>query len=123
MLKGQSVIPPGVDANGNVVMGAGMIDKSASVQSPTTGFTITFANNTATLILTPAGTLASGTITMPSAPADKMVVRFSSSQSITTLTVSPNSGQSISNAPTAAVPGQGFSFIYNLATTTWLRLY
>lgn len=122
-LKAQSIIPPGIDASGNIVTSAGMVDSSASIQSPTTGFAITIANNTWTLILTPAGTLATGTITMPAAPANKMVVRFSTSQAITALTVSPNSGQSISNAPTAAVPGQGFSFLYNTPTTTWLRVY
>lgn len=118
-----SVIPPSVDAAGNFVMGAGLIDRSASVQSPATGFAITIANNTTTLILTPAGVLASGTVTMPAAPADKQVVQFSTSQVITALTVAPNGGQSILNAPTTANPGQGFSWIYNLATTTWLRLY
>lgn len=123
IIKATATVPPSVDANGNLIMGAGMIDRSASVQSPTTGFSITIANNTSTLLLTPAGTLASGTITMPSAPADKQVVRFCSSQAVTSLTVSPNSGQSISNAPTSAAPGQGFSFVYNLATTSWLRLY
>lgn len=123
MLKAASTIPPSVDSNGNMVIGAGIIDRSTSVQSPATGFSITLANNTATLVLTPAGTLATGTITMPSAPADKMIVRFSTQQAITALTVSPNGGQSISNAPATAAPGQGFSFIYHLATTTWLRLY
>ncbi len=122
-LKAQSTIPPAVDSNGNIVVNAGIVDRSASVQSPTTGFGITIGNNTRTLVLTPAGTLAAGTITMPSAPVDKAIVRFSSSQAITALTVSPNAGQSIMNAPTTANPGQGFSFIYNLATTTWLKLY
>lgn len=121
-IKANSTIPPSVDASGNLLMNAGLIDRSASVQSPTTGFSITFQNNMATLILTPAGTLASGTITMPSAPADKQVVRFCSSQAITSLTVAANAGQSILNAPTSANPGVGFSWIYNLATTTWLRL-
>lgn len=122
-LKAVSTIPPSVDASGNLVNNGGVVDRSASVQSPTTGFSITIANGTQTLLLMPAGTLAAGTVTMPSAPADKQVVRFSSSQAITALTVAPNAGQSILNAPTTITPGQGFSFIYNLATTTWLKLY
>lgn len=123
MLKAASTIPPSVDSSGNMVIGAGVIDRGASIQTPTTGFSITIANNTDTLVLTPAGILATGTITMPSAPADKMIVRFSTQQAVTALTVSANAGQSILNAPSTANPGQGFSYIYNLATTTWLKLY
>lgn len=122
-LKATSVIPPGRDASGNLVQSAGYVDSSVTTQSPTTGFSITIPNNTQTLILTPAGTLSTGTVTMPAAPVDKMVVRFSTSQAITTLTVAPNSGQSIMNAPTSAAPGQGFSWLYSAAGTTWWRLY
>lgn len=94
-------------------------DQAVSVQIPTTGFSITVGNTQSALILTPAGTLATGTITMPAAPTDKQVMRVTSSQIITGLTVSPNSGQSILNAPTTLAAGGKFSYVYNLATTTW----
>lgn len=122
-IKANSVYPPSIDASGNLLMNGGFVDRSASIQSPTTGFSITIANGTMTLMLTPAGTLAAGTITMPSAPADRQVVRLSSSQSITALTIAPNAGQSILNAPSSISPGVGLSWVYNLATTTWVRLY
>lgn len=59
----------------------------------TTGFSYTFASGTQMLVINPAGTLATGTITMPAAPADGMVVTFNSSQIITALTVSANTGK------------------------------
>lgn len=111
------------DANGNYITIKGRGDQSYSRQIPSTGFTITIANNTRTLLLIPAGTLATGTVTMPATPFDGQEVRFSTSQAITALTVSPNTSQSILNAPTTATPGQGFSWLYNLANTQWIRLY
>jgi hypothetical protein len=111
------------DANGNFITLQATADQSYSLQTPSTGFSITIANNITTLILNPAGTLATGTITMPATPIDGQVVRFTTSQIITALTVSPNSGQSIVGAPTTLALGQGAAFIYNLSGTTWYRLY
>jgi hypothetical protein len=90
-------------------------------QALATGFTYTFAAGTQTLVINPAGTLATGTITMPAAPADGMVITFSSSQIITALTVSANSGQSIVSAVTTLAAGGGAKYIYCLANTTWYR--
>lgn len=112
-----------IDATGNWIYLFPTADQSKSVQVPTTGFTITFANTSKTLILNPAGTLASGTITMPPGPIDGQEVRLSSSQTVTALTVSPNTSQTISNAPTTIAPGQGYAWIYHLAGTNWYRLY
>lgn len=111
------------DASGNFIHLFARADQSKSVQVPTTGFAITVGNNTSTLIINPAGTLATGTVTMPATPIDGQEVRLSSTQTVTTLTVSPNTSQTISNAPTTIAPGQGFAWIYHLATTNWFRLY
>ena len=85
----------------------------------TTAFTYTFAAGTTVLVMNPAGTLATGTITMPAAPADGMTISFSSTQQITALTVSANTGQSIVGNPTTLNAGGGASFVYRLANTTW----
>jgi hypothetical protein len=71
------------------------------------------------LFMVPAGTLATGTITMPSAPADGMVITFSSSQQITALTLQGNTGQSISGAVTFLPAQTAASYVYRLANTTW----
>jgi len=95
--------------------------QSYDYQVLTTGFSYTFASGTTTLIIQPAGTLATGTIIMPAAPADGMVIAFSSTQIITALTVSANSGQSIVNNVTTLLAGGGAKYIYRLTNTTWYR--
>lgn len=102
-----------------------------SLQTPTTGFSITIGANVQYLVLNPAGTLATGTITMPVSPVDGFIVTVSSSKVITALTVSPNTGQTLQNAPTTlqllvntpgAISGYSFSYIYSTSTTTWYRI-
>jgi hypothetical protein len=85
----------------------------------TTAFTYTFASGTQTLVINPAGTLATGTITMPAAPADGMVITIESTQAITALTVQGNTGQSLVGAPARIYPNQPESFIYRVTNTTW----
>lgn len=111
------------DASGNFLTRKGVADPNYSKQTPTTGFAITIADNTQTLILKPAGTLATGTITMPANPIEGQQVRIMTSQIITALTLSPNSGQTIIAAPATLGAGQGVAFIYSVADTTWYRMY
>jgi hypothetical protein len=111
---------------GTVQTDGAMADTSYSYQTPSTGFTITIGDAVQTLILDPSGALLAGTITMPANPVDGHLVRITSTQNITTLTVSPNSGQSIKNAPTgftvSLTGDQGYEFIYRVTNTTWYRL-
>jgi len=88
----------------------------------TTGFTYTFASGTQTLVANPAGTLATGTITMPATPVDGMSITIESTQVITAITVQGNTGQSIVGAPTQLLPNQPVSFIYRVTNTTWYPL-
>lgn len=104
-----------------VISGTNGLLQSYDYQAPTTGFSYTFAAGTQVLVMNPAGTLATGTITMPASPSDGMTVRFSSSQIITALTVSANTGQSIVSAVTTLAAGGGAAYIYRLANTTWYR--
>jgi hypothetical protein len=88
-------------------------------QVPTTGFSYTFAAGTTVLVMNPAGTLATGTITMPASPVDGMTISFSSTQQITALTVAGNTGQSIVGNPTTMLAGGAATFVYRLSNTTW----
>ena len=88
-------------------------------QVSTTGFSYTFAAGTTVLVMNPAGTLATGTITMPAAPADGMTISFSSTQTITALTVAGNTGQSIVGNPTTLNAGGAVTLVYRLSNTTW----
>jgi len=106
-----------------VLSGTNGLLQSYDYQTPTTGFTYTFnpVSTGTVLVMNPAATLATGTITMPASPVDGMIICFSSSQIITSLTVSANTGQSIVSAVTTLAAGGGAAYIYRLANTTWYR--
>jgi hypothetical protein len=93
--------------------------QSYDYQVLTTGFSYTFAAGTQTLVINPAGTLATGTITMPASPVDGMTITFSSTKEISTLTVNANSGQSIVGTPGVLPANNGMTFVYRSANTTW----
>ena len=70
----------------------------------------------------PAGTLATGTITMPGSPADGMVITITTTQEITALTINGNTGQSIGGTQVAQMPANSaMSFVYRQSNTTWYR--
>ena len=104
-----------IDGNNGVL-------QSYDYQVLTTGFSYTFASGITTLLIEPAGTLATGTITMPALPADGMVVTFSSTQQITALTVAANTGQTINGNSIQAIPNQPLSWVYRLTNTTWYAM-
>ncbi len=93
-----------------------------SYQTPSTGFSITIDLSVSYLILNPSGTLSTGTITMPYAPVNGQKAFISSSQIITTLTVSPNSGQTLKNAITTLAAGGTAGWMYRAGDTTWYRI-
>jgi len=88
-------------------------------QVSTTGFSYTFAAGTTVLVMNPAGTLATGTITMPAAPADGMTITFSSTKQITALTLSGNTGQTVVSAVTFLPANQATTYVYRLSNTSW----
>jgi len=102
-----------------VISGTNGLLQSYDYQVSTTGFSYTFAAGTQTLVINPAGTLATGTITMPASPSDGMVITFSSTKIITALTVNANTGQTINNAVTTLAAGQSASYVYRTASTAW----
>jgi hypothetical protein len=92
----------------------------------TSSSTLQISNNVTNVVLNPAGAIATVTITMPTAPYDGQIVRISSSQTVTSLTVSAAAGQSITNAPSAitvsATGSYGVAFLYRGTNTTWYRI-
>jgi hypothetical protein len=60
---------------------------------------------------------------MPSSPADGMTITFSSTEQITALTLSGNTGQTIGGTQTVLLPANSaVQFIYRLSNTTWYRI-
>lgn len=99
------------------------VDKASYTYNvPVTGFSLTIGAAVQYLILDPAGTLATGTITMPASPTDGFLVGFSSTKIVTTLTLTPNTGQTIPNSPTSLAAGVGLTFLYRSANATWYRV-
>lgn len=94
-------------------------DTGYSYQAPSTGFTITLGNTTWHTIIDPAGTLATGAITMPAAPVDGQIVDIRFTQIVTALTINPNSGQSVKGSPTSTAVGAQYTAIYRATGTTW----
>ena len=108
-------MPTKIDGNNGVL-------QSYDFQVLTTGFSYTFASGTTTLIAEPAGTLATGTITMPGSPADGMVITITTTQQITALTINGNTGQSIGGTQVSLMAANSaMSFVYRQSNTTWYR--
>jgi hypothetical protein len=91
-------------------------------QVPVTGFSIVFPNMTTALILAPAGTLATGAVTLPASPLDGQLCYVLSSQTITGLTVSPNVGQTLNGGVTTIPANSTLMWVYCLAVATWYRV-
>lgn len=79
---------------------------------PLTAFAITM--QTAKLVLNPAGTLATGTVTLPLNPPDGCLLEISSTQTQTALTMTANTGDSIVGAVTALVANTRVAYRYTL---------
>jgi hypothetical protein len=138
-LTGLETIPADTNATGGAgpstilltacQVGAGAVNPIV----PLTGFAVTIPNGICMELLVPAGTLATGTVTMPSAPIDGQIVRIASTQTITGLTVSPNTGQAVAAPiPTiltvSATTAYGYAWVFKSAAigaqaaNTWYRI-
>lgn len=88
-------------------------------QTPTTGFTYTFTTYNV-LFAVPAGTLATGTVTMSAAPVDGTMLTITSTQQITALTINANTGQSIIGGGAVQLNANtSRQYMYRAANTTW----
>jgi len=102
-----------------VLPGALTTQYAAPSASP---FSVTVAQGYTWLLLTPTGTLAAGTIVLPSAPDDKAEVSVNCTQIVTALTVSAG-GTTVTGAPTTlASANEFFTMRYDAATAAWYRV-
>jgi hypothetical protein len=92
--------------------------------TPTSGSTVTVAQNTHTTIMTPAGTLAALTIRFPTCDASTggQEWRFSTSAAITALTISAVAAGIGPGLPSSLAAGQGFAVICNPGDSGLYRL-
>jgi hypothetical protein len=92
------------------------------LQSPATGFSYPIPDQIGNLIITPAGGLATGTVILPANVGDGFKVIIVSTQAVASLTLSANSGQSLSGATTALTANVAVEYIYSAETLTWYKL-
>lgn len=88
---------------------------------PTAGGTVAIAIGTEVHVAVPAGTLATLTVSFPSAPVDGTLIKFISTQAVTALTVSSQGADSFVGAPSALTANIPFELIYLKVNTTWYR--
>jgi hypothetical protein len=93
----------------------------SSLQTPTTGFSITPAQGVTQLVLNPSGTLATGTLIMPANPGDQQPFEVMTSQTITALTNNPSSGQSLNGPLTTLAANSSAKWIWEASLSTWFR--
>ena len=88
---------------------------------PTTGFSNLIGTGVYSYIVDPAGTLASGTITLPAAPTDGTLINILFSHQITSLTLSPSAGQTVTGivATGTVYAGGGIQCLYRVGNTNW----
>jgi len=94
--------------------------------SPLTGATVTIATSAgnAHLIVTPAGTISTLTITLPAVAGlvDKQEVLINSTQVVTTLTVDGNGATAVLGEPASLSANDFFRLKYDALMTTWYRI-
>lgn len=92
--------------------------------SPTlAGFTVQLPStaNSLFLILTPTGTMATGTVVLPpaSGAADGQQVVVYTSQEVTTLTLTPNGATAVYSGPTSIAAGGAFTLRFDRISNSW----
>jgi hypothetical protein len=92
-----------------------------SLQTPVTGFSIATTVGVTLLVLNPAGTLASGSITLPQGPADNQPFMIMTRQTITALTVNTADTSTLSAAPTTLAANTSVKWRFMASLNTWFK--
>ena len=119
--KGSALTHAEVDANFNN-LGKAVPDAYIQTATPATGNSITLANTNSVLILKHTATIATLTIVLPAAPSNGQILRICTRSTVTTLTLSANTGQTCYGAPSTITPTSQTAFIYEAATLSWYRI-
>lgn len=92
---------------------------SIQYAAPTTGTTVTMTSGVQSLILNPAGTIATLTVTLPSSPANGAAVDIRSTQQVTAITVQGAGAETITGATGQLNANGRMTFLYRSSDTTW----
>lgn len=90
-----------------------------------TGFSVTVSPVTAGawvwLLMTPVAGYAAGTIVLPQSPSDRQEINVSTTQAVTTLTVSGN-GYTVNGAPSTLAANGFFRLKFDAVNQSWYRV-
>lgn len=111
--------PISIWAHDEIGYGAQVNNGYQRVASATNAGSTTMNDHTTTLILKAAGTLTTYTVTLPPTPKDGQIAKITSNQIISTLTVSPNSGQTVTGGTVTFAAAGSVGYIYVTADTNW----
>jgi hypothetical protein len=118
-------IVAGIPTVGNQYATAGQIAGVPSylpLQVPVTAFTLLFGNSEAYMILNPAGTLATGAVTLAAAPADGQRECIVTTQTVTTATIAASAGQTLAGPTvTTLTAGPGVCWTFVASLSEWIR--
>jgi hypothetical protein len=89
--------------------------------SPLTAFSYTFANSQSDIVLTHSTTIAQGTITFAAAPSDGARECVFAQNTVTTLNLAANTGQTLNNAVTTIAAAARVCYLYSISNLTWDR--
>ena len=114
-------------SGGAVIFSGAQSDQTTTRYVATTGGSYTVPNNVSTVLLDPAGTIATFAVTLTAAPIDGQVVEILGGQTITALTVNTNTGQFFRSGSTTLTTTcgqtQGRSWRYVAALAAWLQRF
>lgn len=122
-----TIMPTGVAQGAWVRLGGppGVLTAAYELLVPVTGFNITIPNGVSSLILNPVGTLATGSITLPTQPIDQQIVIINSMTTVTNCTFHAAFPAIIVNAPTtlqASGAGTSFQYVGTGGENAWFRV-
>jgi hypothetical protein len=81
---------------------------------------VTINNDVSVYVASASSTIATLSVTLPSAPLDGQTVNITCNQSISTFTINPNAGQTLINIPPSSLTaGQSFAFMWVAPDNTW----
>ena len=108
---------------GNVTRGGATIDTGYQYSAATANFNDTVSASVSRVIYDPAGTLATGTLTLPAGNVEAKVVTVSSTQTITAFKVNPNTGTTlVPSANITLAAGTSVSYFYHAVETKWYKI-
>lgn len=112
-----------VTITGNLISSGGRIESGYQYDAPTTGATVTVSVGKSRVVLDPAATISTLTVTLPTGTGleDGTIIDIGTTAQVTTLTVS--SGSTVKPSATYTLyAGTGVQYFWHKTESTWYKL-